>query len=449
MPSYIYRPPSIVPNLPKSSWVPTNPPPPPPEVPNVGIRLPTQEANPPLPFPGQVIFFRNPYGEPPASTLSAQYTQTLSTIANPDPPFPGHVTAIRPAMGETPPIILPTMASIAPNMTAPFAGDVLTALATPFGISALPSRPYVAEMATPPPAFQGSVITSQPRQVEARPPSVPTGIVRQSDPIEPIRQPVAWSGVPPRDASFTQHVVQALPPPPYMGDVIAFRNQYGSSPLPQPGHVPVRMRETVSEPGSVIAFGGRVEEIRLVARPSIVSQVASQETLSQPRYWVGAPPRDAAHGTITIVSQTPSQLFPGHVYAGRSAFGLEPLPSRPFVAQKVEEHSAEHGRVLFQRTIEPAPVLPPRSLVIRSDDTNNFPGHVTFRGGVADPVVRPVTYLIAGATNYPDVIQPMWGYGHRDGSGAPPTPGAGYPVTLYGTDTSVITLTSIENCDCR
>ena len=451
-----------------------------------------EESNPWPPFPGQVIFYRNPYGDPPPSFLSGQYTQLKAEMVNPDPPFPGQVTAIRPAMGETPPIIpSPIIPSVivatspgmespfpgavhsplatpygpamgetppiipsvivatSPGMESPFPGAVHYALATPCGIEPLPSRPVLVEMASPPPPFQGSVAYAQPRVDDVRPPSVPAGIVRESEGIADIRQPISWAGVPPRDASFAQHVVQHPPPPPYMGDVISYRNPYASSQLPQPRQEVVRAFEDVSEPGRVIAFGGRIEETLPVSRPSIVSQTASLEELVQPRAWAGVPPRDAPHNTVTIVSQVASNGFPGHVYAGRSAFGLEPLPSRPLLIQQAEGHATEPGRVLFQRTIEPAPVLPPQSLVIRSDETNRFPGAVRFHRGESDPVVRPITYLIAGATNYPEVVQPFWGYGYRDGSGAPPDPGAGYPVTLYGYDRSVITLTSIEGCQCQ
>lgn len=441
--AHVYRIPSRVPTFPRSYFVPGAPPP---EVPNVGMRFPIVEAIPPTPFPGQVIFYRNPYGTPPDSVAPSALFQTQVSTPSP-PPYMGGVIAIRPAMGETPVAPQPRIEPAVGPMNPPFPGAVITAQSNSgFGISALPARPVHVSTPSPPP-FMGGVITNVPRDEEERIPPLVSAVIREAPSVPEFAQPIAWRGVPPRDAphNLTTVAIQATADS-FPGEVLFNRVASGLSPLPAVRPKPIQIEASSVEPGRVVVSAGRVQEQILPVRPSVIRQEASDNALSQPIAWRGVPPRDAPHGTKTFVSIAPENAFPGEAHYHRVTSGLSPLPARPTLAQMAEGTSVvEPGRVEFVSKTPTAPVLPPQSVVIRSDSVAFMGGVIHSRGEAAPSVyVRPS--IIYGDTSYPDVIQPTFVF--RVGFGSPTTPGAGYPVTLYGTDTSVITLTALDGCDC-
>lgn len=467
----------------------------------------------PPPFPGEVKFWANPYGDPPPATASGQLSQFKIETENP-PPFPGMATVIRPPLGETPtpPSVSTAVHSMA-EVAAPEPGRVLHALTTPFGISAIPARPMRAETEQPIP-FAGAVIAARGLAEYVRDPlPLPPPVIRESESIPPLSQPRSWSGVPQRDATFQQTTVREMDPPQYMGGVSVGRSAFGleslplnrplvvsspsmlepggvtftanrnfipdpsppihgtiAAPLPPPGF-PGRVtilrsdfgternenprpslvqaiNETPAESGRIVSFRGQAQSLQVPLRPSVATITPSADALVQPRAWGGVPQRDAPHNTARVVVQAPSLVEPGGAFVGRPTFGISPTPARPVVVREASGTSwASPGEVRYSRPVEPAPVMPSRSIVVSSVSVQE-PGRVLFSRAESPPSVRPMTYLIAGNTDYLPPSQPFFGWGWRTGTGAPPDPGAGYPVTLYGYDRSVITLTSIPDCEC-
>jgi hypothetical protein len=471
-----------------------------------------ETENPP-PFPGLAQFWTNPYGDPPPATASGQLSQFRAETENP-PPFPGEVIAIRPAMGETP---TPPATSVAVHgmaeVNAPEPGGVLRALATPFGISALPARPMRAETEQPIP-FAGAVIASGGQAEYVRDPlPLPPPVIRESESIPPLEQPRSWGGVPQRDAPFRQFSIREIDPPQYMGGVTVQRSAFGldslplnrplvvsspsvidpggvafaasrdfipdpsppipvvvAAPLPPPGFPgqvlslrsdfgteinenprPALVRavnETPAESGRVVALAGQAPSQQVPTRPLVASITPSADELTQPLAWSGVPQRDAPHNTARVVVQAPSLVEPGGVFVGRPSFGLFATPPQPMLVREAEGTTwAGPGEVRYSRTVETAPMMPMRAIVVSAESVLE-PGGVLFSRSEVAPAVRPVTYLIAGETEYPPPPQPFFGWGWRTGTGAPADPGAGYPVTLYGYDRSVITLTSLPDCEC-
>lgn len=400
------------------------------------------------PYPGAVIIGRSAFGIPPAAVASGSLSQFRAETEQPRP-FPGQVIAIRPAMGETPP--LPAGQSIATyrppsDEFPPFPGAVLRALSTPFGIEALPARPVQVTTEQPTP-YEGGVIALR-GTVDIPPAPVPQpAVIRVHEPPPDISAPLFWSGVPARDAASRTAIIAGERPPEYGGEVIVGRSAFGVSPLPQFRPMVVSA-PSVLEPGSVEFRAGREEEERIPPLPRIIRELEPVAEIPQPMFWSGTHERPAAYGTAAIVQLREETGEPGSVVASRSAFGLAADPARPVLVRMADgTEQTEPGGVLFSRPVESAPVMPPRAVVVWSDSVQE-PGGVVFRRGESAPNVMPRTYLIAGETSWPEVVPSFFGWGWRTGSGAPPAPGAGFPVTLYGVDRGVITLTSVDGCDC-
>lgn len=349
MPSFIFRPPSIVPNLPKSSWIAGPSPPPPPEVPNVGIRLPVVESNPPIPFAGSVTFKVNPYGDPPASVASGQLSQFKIETENP-PPFPGEVRFIRPLFGDTPSD--GSFTSVPAAISEGYPGEpgrVIAALATPFGISALPARPMMARTESPPP-FPGAAMVNRPRLDVVRDPLVPYAVVRsQGDYLPSITQPVSTRGTPAREAANRgATIVESLPPPQFGGDVKVLRGSFGLTSLPP---MPIRVQGVDSRPlesGRVITYPKPPESTSEAVRHAAIVSASPMlsHPVAQPMSWRGTPARESVSRGADVVQALPPPSFAGGVTISRPSFGLTSLPSRPILVQQSEALASEPGRVL-------------------------------------------------------------------------------------------------------
>jgi hypothetical protein len=330
------------------------------------------------------------------------------------PPFPGGLLTV----GNRPPVQPPNVRPIVVGTAGakPFPGAVSNPTGIPSGLAPLPVMPiHPIRVEEPiPPRFQGQIVLTRvggqmPGGIQAiqvqtpSPPPFPGAVVKS-------RQYV----IPELRGSESRVVVES-PPTRFQGQTI-YSQPSGLTAKPPAPPVVVSM-DSRREPGAVIAMAGRVETV-VPPRQVVIAEPDRPHVVIQPTFRSGTPERPGRTTPPIVVTAPPPVRFQGQILSHGERFGLLPAPPRPAVV--FTDSRREPGGIVSFSRFQPAPIID-------------------------IPPGRPLIVVQEPLASRREIQQPIfhWGFG----IGTPPEAPTGWPVTLYGFDRSVVTLTSLD-ADC-